>query len=342
MGATRIRGFFWSTKPPKKATGFTLVELLVVIAIIGVLIGLLLPAVQTAREAARRSACTNKLKQIGLALATFSDVNQRFPPGAGDNTPPFGTSSTPQRGASWMIYIAAQLELNEVASRWPWNKQPFETAVRDLVGDRAGSPQFSVFRCPSTAFENTVSTSSQKAMIPDYVAIAGTADNFGNNGSSGALAGRSSSPIGINGVLGPNTQVRYRDITDGTSHTMIVSEVGTYLTDSNTGDRKDRRPGFSLGFNEGYRVGTAAYNTTTLRYAINRLSMDLSGGDWDCANGNCVAAANNAVLRSSHPGGVLATFADGSVRFLNETLGVDILGRLGARNDGLTLDRSAF
>ena len=322
--------------------GFTLVELLVVIAIIGVLIGLLLPAVQQAREAARRSACTNKLKQIGLALATFYDANQRFPPGAADNTPPFGTAAGSQRGASWMIYILPQLEMNDIATRWQWDKQPFDAAVRDLVGDRAGSPQFAAFRCPSSAFENTVSTSSQKSMIPDYVAIAGTADNFGNNGSSGALLGRSGSLIGVNGVLGANTQVRYRDITDGTSHTMMVSEVGEYLIDSNSGDRKDRRPGGYFGFNEGYRAGSYACNTSTLRYAINRLSMDLSGGEWDCAHGNCVAAANNSVLRSSHPGGILASFADGSVKFLNETLGVDILGRVGARNDGLTIDRSAF
>src|SRR5437899_3833187 len=61
--------------------GFTLVELLVVIAIIGVLVALLLPAVQSARESSRRTACTNNLKQIGLANHVFNDVNNRFPPG---------------------------------------------------------------------------------------------------------------------------------------------------------------------------------------------------------------------------------------------------------------------
>ena len=61
---------------------FTLVELLVVIAIIGLLVGLLLPAVQAAREAARRSSCLNNLKQLGLAVQSFHDVNKGMPPQA--------------------------------------------------------------------------------------------------------------------------------------------------------------------------------------------------------------------------------------------------------------------
>jgi len=97
--------------------GFTLIELLVVIAIIAVLIGLLLPAVQAAREAARRAQCVNNLKQIGLAMHNYHDVNNVFPPGA--VLPNTGNLATTIWGSnstylSWRALILPQMEQNPV------------------------------------------------------------------------------------------------------------------------------------------------------------------------------------------------------------------------------------
>src|ERR1700739_3697664 len=89
---------------------FTLIELLVVIAIIAILVSLLLPAVQKVREAANRASCQNNLKQIGIALHNYHNDNDRFPPGAGNDTSPFGTSASADWGSSWWVYILPHIE----------------------------------------------------------------------------------------------------------------------------------------------------------------------------------------------------------------------------------------
>src|SRR5215213_5817651 len=101
--------------------GFTLIELLVVIAIIAILIALLVPAVQKVREAAARTQCINNLKNIGLALHGYHDVNKFLPPGAANDMPPFGVATGPQWGASWKIYILPYIDQGPLFGRYVFN-----------------------------------------------------------------------------------------------------------------------------------------------------------------------------------------------------------------------------
>jgi prepilin-type processing-associated H-X9-DG protein len=327
----------------------------VVITIIGILIGMLLPAVQSAREAARRTQCSNNLKQIGLALHGFHANWKRFPPGSSNNRPPFGMNLTTdpadpdcgpytgcgQYGTSWMIYIMPYLELNVIAQQWTYADQHYSNAVRAVIGDKeqTGRTQFPVYRCPSSSLSRKISLSSPWSMVVDYVGIAGTVDDFGGNGSFGHTA-TNYGPVGKNGILGYNTRNTFASITDGSSNTLMVGECGQWLYDPN-GAAVDYRPsiyhGFAIGClgngvdnTETLESTSRVFNTTTVRYSINRLE----GWGTSCSDGNCENSGNNSVLRSAHPGGMNGLLADGSVHFLAESLDVAVLGRLAARNDG--------
>jgi prepilin-type N-terminal cleavage/methylation domain-containing protein len=123
--------------------GFTLVELLVVIVIIGVLIGLLLPAVQAAREAARRMACSNNLKQLGLALHHYHDTHGAFPP-AFVNKGPYGT--TPFSFThGWSPFILPYIEQQPLYDRYRWDFPLYHPENQPVI-----TQHLKVFQCPST------------------------------------------------------------------------------------------------------------------------------------------------------------------------------------------------
>ncbi len=202
-------------------SGFTLIELLVVIAIIAVLIALLLPAVQQAREAARRSQCQNNLKQIGLALHNYHDTNQSFPQG-------------------WIGVTANQPDVNGL-NGWGWaskllhsmDQQPlyhqisFKLGVTDPANAAILTKALPAFRCPSDPSNDLWVL---KDDMGNPVATLPTANYAGNFGS-GLLDNCETTPLGTaclgDGVLMHNRGIKLRDITDGTSVTLMIGEHKT-------------------------------------------------------------------------------------------------------------------
>ena len=137
----------------RRCSGFTLIELLVVVAIIGILVAILLPAVQSAREASRRIACSNNLRQLGIALHNFHSAHLRFPPGRGDPLP--GVFST-------HAYLLEHLEQTSVRQVIDFRKAPTTFSVAGgVVHDGtanlpAATARLSILQCPTDSLAGGV------------------------------------------------------------------------------------------------------------------------------------------------------------------------------------------
>ena len=208
----------------RRSRGFTLIELLVVMAIISVLIALLLPAVMKAREAARRTTCVNNLKQIGLALANYTEVHGGLPPGYVSFWDPYFRREVGP-GWGWAAMILPDLEQKPV-----YDRIQFNFPIEHRVNLTARLTPIEVFLCPSddmprrwTATEGVVWVAFGQifqSLLPicdvagsNYVGVFG----IGEPGVDG------------NGVFYRNSYVRPADITDGMSHTMVVGERSIHL-----------------------------------------------------------------------------------------------------------------
>ena len=304
----------------RRARGFTLIELLVVIAIIAVLIALLLPAVQQARESARRTQCKNHLKQFGLALHNYHDTHLVFPPGVVRRyyTPP----AWPACGGSWCTSMLSwgtrvlpYLDQAPLYTQVDWDIEPGMTAG-NVNQDRLRQKTIPAFRCPSDPGRG-----SSTAFAPSnyMVCIGDTVRDRQQNAT-------------WRGLLDTNSNSGIRDVTDGTSNVMVLSEI-------RVGHPKDQTqnpsaagvcpaPGaISNPSNAGY---SWMYANVAPSYAFNTMNPPNSNLPECALNSDYVHGA----ARSHHTGGVHALLVDGSVRFVGDNLDLTTWRRLGNKNDG--------
>jgi prepilin-type N-terminal cleavage/methylation domain-containing protein/prepilin-type processing-associated H-X9-DG protein len=335
-----------SPKPPgRRRAGFTLIELLVVIAIIAILIGLLLPAVQKVREAAARMSCQNNLKQWGLAQHTFNDNNGRLPPGgdccrtirdsAGNilpdpNRPAWGQDWGDDRG-TWIVYSLPYVEQDNLFRM----AGPLESlTVHNPLGTARGNqlflrPKVKIFRCPSDGWNLDWGISNYGGSMGPQCAAGGCGDDRHQQFCTTAMGwGYQTSPdhgndwasSGIRGLYNRlGAKISLASITDGTSNTIMIGEMLPAEHDH-----------FWDGSWNHFNGGNAHVSTIV---PINYQSKDRNR----CGSNPAVSFGNWNVswgFKSNHSGGANFVFADGSVRFINQSIDHRSYQLLGGRDDG--------
>jgi prepilin-type N-terminal cleavage/methylation domain-containing protein/prepilin-type processing-associated H-X9-DG protein len=278
-----------------KLAGFTLVELLVVIAIIGILVALLLPAIQAAREAARRTQCLNNLTQLGLAVHSYEFNFEALPPGVTDSKGPIRNEPQGQH-VSWIVKVLPYMEENVL-----WRMFNQEAGAYAPVNEKVRATRISVLTCPSNPDEDVIdegriATTTYAGCYHDVEA-----------------------PIDVDnhGLLFLNSHVRYDEIFDGSSKTLLISE-------------KLKRPD-DLGWVSGTRA--TLRNTNKIEIRQPRFAQP-APPDANAPEQDVAASLYVGGFGGYHPNGVNCSFADGSTRFVAENIDPAIWRLLGNRADG--------
>ena len=294
---------------------FTLVELLVVIAIIGILVALLLPAIQAAREAARRTSCINNLKQLALATQNYHDTHRAFPAGGFNWSTPPGQPNPPKyRNVSLFVLMLPQIEQGPLSASWDFN-DPWQ----NVLAGRAATILDTLI-CPS-----------------DYLLSKIAVDNNGRQfgmtsyGGNGGVQSYQPANATRDGIFYMNSAVRIADIVDGASTTLLFGEryhrdvdydlnAGTFTKMAGWGywcpssgapGMGDVTLGTMIPINYRHPTGVAVNAT----YEERRITA----------------------MGSGHSGGCNVALADGSTRFVSESVDNTTLRALSTRAGGETI-----
>ena len=272
---------------------FSLVELLVVIAIIGTLLGLLLPAVQAARESARRLSCFNNMKQVGLGLHQYHEIHRRLPTGwmgldTNRHKIPFAEG---EPGWGWASFLLPHLDKGAIYDRLDKN-----VSIRHPANEEARLTVLPIYRCPSDSSDERFSLGKEGDPETELIRLA--VSNFIGVHGTKELHLCEGLPVGqqcqSDGAFYHLSKVRFVDITDGLSNTLVAGER-------------------SSEFGNSTWVGSVAGGDESMAriLGIADHSPNSPGGHLDD-------------FSSSHPAGTNFLVGDGSVRLINESIDLDV------------------
>lgn len=337
-----------SRRRDSSRNGFTLIELLVVIAIIAILIALLLPAVQQAREAARRTQCKNNLKQIALAMHNYEASNNALPPS-------MAIVPTITSNASWSIH----------GRLLPFMEQVNLYSQIDLSRAWGNFPIISNFRVPGYVCPSDPKSDRARDTGTNGIFLMPTCYGF-NFGTW--LVYNPTTGQGGDGIAFPNSRIRISSITDGTSNTLLASEVHAWTAYTRNGGPpsttvpgnaatvalyaasglKDRiLPATQDGTGHTEWANGHSHHsgfTTTLTPNSNVIFVDagVTYRNTDYASrqeGSNTTSVSYSALnsRSYHTGIVQSALCDGSVRSFSSNIDLSIWRALGTRDGGEVL-----
>jgi prepilin-type N-terminal cleavage/methylation domain-containing protein/prepilin-type processing-associated H-X9-DG protein len=339
----------------RPSAGFTLIELLVVIAIIAILISLLLPAVQAAREAARRIQCNNNLKQIGIALHNYHTANDSFPMGSSKNMVDLGVYLA-EHGISVQGQILGYLGETAVYNAINFNWGMYTSHTCGPIQSTVYNTRINEFLCPSDPNAG-----------PDNL------NSYNDSIGTTTITAVAQTTTWSNGLFSYWRSYRIQDCLDGTSNTIAFSEglVGDNSTNYTraaglvqqtslpaTMQVLDTASNWAM-VQAGLQICNTAWNSqsgtlntgrgnfwfhgTMAQTMFNTVATPNSKTyPWAYCSTAAIGDAEIVTANSNHPGGVNVLLADGSVRFIKDTINQATWWALGTRGNGEVISSDSY